>query len=285
MIRLEVGKMESVNYNLLKNMMPEIKYSVHRVSTPNWSLRGPYNRHNFILIYEGRAHFERNKKEVYDAGKGDLIYIPPSGDRYAYTYKDDLMKCYAIGFRYTCPEFNDESNEWQLRSTPLPFKLGQKIEDQHLFNVIKKLMSELNSLWLSNKPFKEFKMKAYFMELMSYLISWKKQEGINYYNIKKVDTIIDYMSKYYNEKITLEDLASMGNMSISYLGSIFKEVTNKAPIDYLMHIRLSKAKQLLDDGYKISECAKCTGFSDIYYFSKYFKKQEGITPSMYAKRI
>lgn len=277
--------MGNVNNNLLKNMMPELKYSVHRVSTPIWSLKGPYKRHNFILIYEGKAHFERNKKEVYEGRKGDLVYIPPSIDRYAYTYKDDLMKCYAIDFQYTCPKFNDQSGEWELKSTPLPFELGQRIEDDHLFNVIKKLMSEINSLWLSNKPFKEFRIKAYFMELMSYLISWKTQEGINYYNIKKVDTIIDYMSKHYNEKISLENLASMVNISIPYLGSIFKEVTSKAPIEYLMSIRLSKAKQLLDDGYKVSECAINTGFSDIYYFSKYFKKQEGMTPSMYVNRI
>lgn len=277
--------MEMVNYNLLKNITPHFKYSVHRVSTPKWSLSGPYKNHNFILIYEGRAHFERNGEEVYEAEKGDLIYIPPSLERNAHTYKNDLMKCYAIDFQYVCPEFNDELGDWELNSTRLPLKLGQKIEDEHLFKVIKKLMSELNSLWLSNKSFKEFKMRAYFMELMSYLISWKTQEGINYYNIKKVDTIIDYMSKHYNKKITLEDLASMVNMSVSYLGSIFKEVTNKAPIEYLMHIRLSKAKQLLDDGYKISECAQYTGFSDIYYFSKYFKKQEGMTPTMYANRI
>ncbi|GMQ55982.1 hypothetical protein AN1V17_03740 [Vallitalea sediminicola] len=277
--------MESVDYNLLKNIMPELKYSVRRVCTPSWSFRGPFYRHNFILIYEGRAHFERNNKEVYEGSKGDLIYFPPNSDRYAYTYKDDLMKCYAIVFQYTCPEFNDETNEWELKSTPLPFELGQKINDEYFFSAIKKTMSELNSLWLSNKSFKELKMKAHFMELMNYLISWKTQEGINYYNIKKVDTIIDYMCKHYNEKITLEELASMVNISISYLGNIFKEVTQKSPIDYLMNIRLTRAKQLIDDGYKISECAKKTGFSDIYYFSKYFKKHEGMTPTMYAKRI
>lgn len=275
--------MEIVNYKILNNILPQIQYSVHRICTMNWALDGPTHKHNFILIYEGRGHFERDG-EVYEAKKGDLIYYPPCLMRKANTYRGDLMKCYAISFQYTCPVYNDDLNEWRLENVELPFNLGQRIEDEHLFNAIKRVMSELNRTWLSNKPNKQLKEKYYFMELMNYLITLKTQGGINYHNLKKVDKVIDHMCKHYHEKLALGDLSSMVNISVPYLSSIFKEVTNKAPIEYLMEIRMSKAKQLLDDGYMISECAQQTGFNDIYYFSKYFKKHEGITPTMYINR-
>ncbi|WP_105616277.1 AraC family transcriptional regulator [Vallitalea okinawensis] len=271
------------NYEKLNNIAPEIMYSVHRICTMNWRLCGPYQRHNLILVYEGRGHFERDG-EVYEAKKGDLIYYSPCLMRKAYTYKDDQMKCYAIDFQYTCPVFNEELKEWNLEHEEIPLKFGQRIEDDYLFHSIRKVMSELNKTWLSNQPNKQLKEKYYFMELMHYLIAFKTQAGINYHNVKKVDRVIDYICKHYYKKLSLNDLSSIVNISIPYLSSIFKEVTNKAPIEYLMDIRISKAKQLLDDGYTISECAQQTGFNDIYYFSKYFKKHEGIAPSMYVNR-
>lgn len=272
--------MDKKYYDEFKNIIPEIKNCVHRICTPRWKLNGLCGDYNFILIYEGRAYFEQNGK-VFEGKKGDLILFSPGLERRGYTYKNDLMKCYAIDFSYICPIINKNTEEWEFCHTKLPFDLGQKLEDEHLFLHLKKIMSDIHNSWLSNKPYKNLKMRELFLELLTQLLIWKSQQGINYYNLHKVSKVIDYMSEHYYQRLTLNDLASLVNISVSYLGSIFKEATQKTPIEYLMDIRIAKAKQLLEDGYRISECAEQTGFYDIYYFSKYFKKHEGITPTMY----
>jgi YesN/AraC family two-component response regulator len=49
-------------------------------------------------------------------------------------------------------------------------------------------------------------------------------------------------------------------------------------------IRIRKAKELLTEGFNVTETAERSGFNDIYYFSKCFKKHEGISPTTYKNR-
>jgi AraC-like DNA-binding protein len=79
----------------------------------------------------------------------------------------------------------------------------------------------------------------------------------------------------------LKELAEFAHVSPSYLGSIFRRVTGRSPIDYLIEIRINRAKNLLRDGYSVTETSRFVGFNDIYYFSRMFKSHEGMSPSEY----
>mgnify|MGYP001943253646 FL=1 len=69
-------------------------------------------------------------------------------------------------------------------------------------------------------------------------------------------------------------------MSRSHFCRLFKEVTGQTLIEYVNDIRLSKAKAMLQDpNLSITEIALSTGFSDINYFSRLFKKTYQISPS------
>ncbi|HBM81303.1 MAG TPA: AraC family transcriptional regulator, partial [Clostridiaceae bacterium] len=72
-------------------------------------------------------------------------------------------------------------------------------------------------------------------------------------------------------------------ISPSYLGSMFKNITGKSVISYLIDIRINKSKQFLRDGLSVSEASQKVGFHDIFYFSRIFKKRQGITPSEFTK--
>jgi YesN/AraC family two-component response regulator len=91
------------------------------------------------------------------------------------------------------------------------------------------------------------------------------------------------MIQNYNQPITLKSLADYLQISPSYLGNIFKSITGKSVINYLIHIRINKAKHFLKDGLTVSETARKVGFNDVFYFSRAFKKYEGITPSQFIK--
>ena len=97
--------------------------------------------------------------------------------------------------------------------------------------------------------------------------------------------ITDIIFEHYTEPdFTVKTLASHMELSEVHLRRIFKSVVNTSPIRYINHLRLEKAKNMLiSSNYTIAEIAISSGFTDPYYFSRFFKKELGISPSEYIK--
>ncbi|MEF9959362.1 MAG: AraC family transcriptional regulator [Niameybacter sp.] len=101
-----------------------------------------------------------------------------------------------------------------------------------------------------------------------------------------VQSLIDYMRSYYMEDISLDNISKNMYLSPVYISKIFKEETGTSPINYLIQIRLEKAKEILEkNDMPINLVAKSVGYEDAYYFSKLFKKYYGSAPSAYSKQI
>jgi two-component system response regulator YesN len=82
------------------------------------------------------------------------------------------------------------------------------------------------------------------------------------------------------EEITLDKAAKMTNMSKSYLSSVFKKETGESFTDYVNRLKMEEAKVLIQKhNLKNYEAAEKLGFVDESYFSKLFKKYNGISPS------
>jgi YesN/AraC family two-component response regulator len=87
----------------------------------------------------------------------------------------------------------------------------------------------------------------------------------------------------YSTEVSLESCADEVSLNPSFLSKIFKDYSGWNFIDYLTHIRLTKAKELLTDtDAKIMEIAEMTGYNNSY-FNRIFKKHEGLTPSEYRE--
>lgn len=98
--------------------------------------------------------------------------------------------------------------------------------------------------------------------------------------------VIDYINdNYSNEDLNLQFLAQKYHITASYLGKLFKQKTKMSFNNYLMNIRIEKAKELLknsDD--KIYEIAYAVGFSDPNYFTVKFMSVENTTPAKYREQ-
>ncbi|OPJ59883.1 AraC family transcriptional regulator [Clostridium oryzae] len=259
-------------------VFPKILYIIDRNANLSWKLDDQINFYNIMLLYDGKAEFTCNSTTI-QASSGDLLFHKPGDVRKAHTYTESPMKCYAVDFLYTCPIYQD--NQWKFVNAPLPFSYSQKIGDKYLFSRLIDLFSRLNRSYLSTKDVSGVNQRLIFSEILALLFRYKEGNQYNYSNSRKVDKIINYMTENYMENITLQQLAEHSRISPSYLGSIFKKVTGKSTIEYLINIRITKAKSLLRDGFTVSETSKLVGFNDIFYFSKAFKKHEGISPSQY----
>ncbi len=95
-----------------------------------------------------------------------------------------------------------------------------------------------------------------------------------------VETIIAFFNKNYMKTISLDRISRNMFLSPVYISKIFKEETGESPISYLIKLRLSKARNLLQQGKcSIKTAANSVGYDDAYYFSKLYKKYFGISPS------
>lgn len=92
------------------------------------------------------------------------------------------------------------------------------------------------------------------------------------------------LAEYTDPELSVSAIAADSGISDVYFRKIFKECYGMPPAKYLSSLRIKKAKQLLiSDGISVGEAATAVGFSDIYVFSKAFKRIVGITASEYVR--
>ncbi|MBO7631295.1 MAG: response regulator [Lachnospiraceae bacterium] len=92
-----------------------------------------------------------------------------------------------------------------------------------------------------------------------------------------------YMSLHFtNPNLMLQDVAKAVNMSCSRFSTVFSQQNGQTFTEYLMYLRLSKAKEMLrTTSERSSRIAREVGYNDAHYFSYIFKKNTGLTPSDY----
>mgnify|MGYP003294212068 CR=1 FL=1 len=84
--------------------------------------------------------------------------------------------------------------------------------------------------------------------------------------------------------ISLDDISRYCNISTYYFSKLFKQETGENYVEYLNRIRIEHAKQMMNESDKsIKEICFSVGFSDPNYFSRAFKKYEGISPTEYKE--
>ncbi|MBO4678598.1 MAG: response regulator [Lachnospiraceae bacterium] len=92
-----------------------------------------------------------------------------------------------------------------------------------------------------------------------------------------------YMAQNFtNPNLMLQDVAKAVGMSNSRFSTVFSQQTGQTFTEYLIYLRLNKAKEMLrNSDQKSSQIAREVGYNDAHYFSYIFKKNTGITPSEY----
>ncbi|GIO44910.1 response regulator transcription factor [Paenibacillus apis] len=94
-----------------------------------------------------------------------------------------------------------------------------------------------------------------------------------------------YLAEHYMEDLSLEHVAKRFFFSAAYFSSFFRAHTSMTFTEYLLRLRMDKAKEMLKDGTrKISEVALSVGFRDAGYFTRIFKRETGLSPEEFRKK-
>ena len=124
-----------------------------------------------------------------------------------------------------------------------------------------------------------------FLELCQYI-----RNNLNAGELEKpvprnISLLKQYLDVHLEERVTLEKCSEITYLSVSQTIRRFRSAYGMTPYEYLNQRRINTAKQLLQNStLSIEEIASQTGFPDHNYFSKYFKKKVGVSPSKYRKQ-
>ncbi|OMF30802.1 DNA-binding response regulator [Paenibacillus sp. FSL H8-0548] len=105
-------------------------------------------------------------------------------------------------------------------------------------------------------------------------------------NQQIIEKCMAHLNERYMQDLSLEVVAKKFFFSPAYFSSFFKAHTSMTFTEYLLRLRIDKAKELLYDGEKkVSEIALSVGFRDAGYFTRMFKRETGFTPEEFRKNI
>ncbi|URN95162.1 MAG: response regulator [Candidatus Pristimantibacillus lignocellulolyticus] len=110
--------------------------------------------------------------------------------------------------------------------------------------------------------------------------------GIQQNKSRSFSDVVSYIEIHYNEELTLQEIADTFLISREYISRKFKQEYAISFTEYVTSFRLNKAKALLlNRNLKLNKIAEMVGIPDVKYFSKVFKKHEGLTPNEYRKTL
>ena len=96
--------------------------------------------------------------------------------------------------------------------------------------------------------------------------------------------MISYIQQNFKEKIPLKEFGEQFHLSEKYISRYFKEHFHITLSQYITHLRLEYAKQLLQDtDTPVTEIAMQSGYQNVSYFIRSFKKTYGVSPLKYKK--
>jgi transcriptional regulator GlxA family with amidase domain len=99
---------------------------------------------------------------------------------------------------------------------------------------------------------------------------------------RRIERTIAYMKEHLHQPLQAAALASRANVSLSHYFALFKRLTGCTPIDYFIHLRMERAREMLEStALTVKEVAAALGYDDPFYFSRVFKSTSGLAPTDY----
>ena len=244
---------------------------------------GPNRREAYVLhmIKKGKGILEIGNKK-YELQEGDAFLIVPGQEAWYEADKDDPW-CY-MWFGFIGLKAGEYINGGGL-SAKNPVR---RIQCMDIISEYIDQILEAYHLTYAN----ELKRNGLLMLCFSALIDDYRQNfsgfgaamNHSYPMAVYVKYAIEYMTAHYSERIKINELADYIGVHRSYLTSSFKKSIGCSPQEFLVNLRIEKAKSLLvetDDS--INAVANLVGYTDPLAFSKVFRQKCGMSPRRYRE--
>jgi len=232
----------------------------------------------FFIVKEGGGTLEYDGI-TYSLNQNDCVFIDCQKK---HSHCADLDKLWILNWiHFYGPNMGGIYDKFKERSGKPVFHTDQ--QEQYF-----SLLSEVFSIASSDNYIRDMQLYEKITSLLTLLMedSWNPEGQTNFSRQKQnVQEVKDYIDSHFTEKLALDDLAERFFINKFYLSKIFKEQFGTSINSYLLQVRVTHAKRLLRfSELSIEQIGYECGVGDANYFSRMFKKIEGISPGEYRKK-
>ena len=242
-------------------------YELQRIKGDVISNSSRYNS-GIIIAENGEISYYVDGKEYIQTP--DTVVLLPENIEYSLYCKDN-SHCYVINFE-------EESNVLENK-----IQTVKVIEKNSILDKAAKIYYAWSMRTNSHELITLSLIYGIFADINVNLSMSMKQR--KYYELIKPS--IEFMEENYNKcYINIDELAKISNISTTYFRRVFTKLYGIAPLRYIEIRKIENAKEFLASAeFSVTEIAAMTGFKDIYYFCRVFKKITGFSPSSYRKEV
>lgn len=237
-------------------------------------------------MMRGKKLMTVSRSEKFDFLPGESVIVPEE-----VTMKVDFpeadekhpVQCATLSLNWDMVGKNLEFLNDHYPNTAAPFEWKLNFEHYHFVNN-KELASSLNKLISISMEESEAKDALADLSLKFLLLRIIQTQNLATLNHKKSISgnfapAIQYIHENLTEKISIEKLTKLVCMSKTMFFNAFKDQYGITPLDYIIKERITRAKNILaDHNISITEACYMSGFNNVNYFIRIFKRLEGITP-------
>jgi AraC-type DNA-binding domain-containing proteins len=267
----------------IEEFNPKILYTFEKKFTEK--NKADYHNHDFlsvIYVLAGSCNYTIDGVP-YKVKKGDiLIFNPNVFHGKSFLNSGDVTE-FHIGFEDIHVKNLPYNHLITQDSSPV---INTTKYDQDILKCCNDILNEQGK----NEPGSTLLIKALSMKLLVILLRTTYSNAATigkgvidfeiYDKLAIVNAITEFINDNYMNELSLDIISQNMYISPAYISKIFKEETGESPINYLIKVRLAKAKEYLKNGsFTIKEIAQSVGYQDAYHFSKLFKKYYGYPPS------
>ena len=301
----------------MKNLLKELNINVHlihkirKATSKNHHI--PWRRlydYEIIFVVDGEIVVKTNN-ETYTVKQNQLNIMQPFLYHTRYIPEGKTCTYYGVHLDFFSVN-NDEFSLHDAYIVPIEQKKSEVLTEEvawlkrKRFSGIKvpSLLTiqdakSLTSLFAkitrnTNKhkqdPYSQILLKAYAYEIIHKLLIECDKANTPLFTISKnlhekiIADFIEIVKNEYMNNIDIDEIVMNFGLSKNHFAKIFKNSTNLAPHDYIIAYRIQKAKNLLQEGKMyINEIAESVGYPDYAYFSRLFKKKEGVSPKDFLR--
>ena len=282
------------NYHEAKaHTLPDFPYNTYLCSIPLDFLAVPTHWHEeveFVVIKKG-AGLIHVDLVPYEVTAGDIMIILP-GQLHSIEQKGQLAMEYEnIIFQVRLMEMTGQDLCSRKFLEPL---FRGRIDFPTLINrscvlypVFSETIGRIDELCGKRPRGYQLGVKGYLFQLMFGLISISqtREHSTNQKSVEKIKLVLSYIRENYQRSITIEEISQVCYYSKLHFMKFFKESMGMGFIQYLNDYRLSVASQMLlatEDS--ILDIAEKTGFENLSYFNRVFKRKYGVPPGQFRRQ-
>lgn len=239
----------------------------------------PQGRKDYQLLYiaKGKAYFYFDGKE-HILQKGTAILYRPHEAQMYYYYAADKTEMYWVHF--TGYDTEKILSHFNLKMGQNVCFVGVAVAICDLFDTL------IRELQLCRENYKEIVPLSLYQIFATIDRLQKEKNFAGATTLTEIEEAVNYFNKNYNKDIKIADYAKERLMSTCWFIRSFKNMLNQTPMQYILSLRMTNAKNLLENTtYNISEIANLVGYDNALYFSRIFSRHTGLSPTEYRKNL